>query len=171
MRHEFLFSGRRLAIGLERHGNEATARIGERSLAVMILHEEDGFFVLEIDGHVHTVHALRLMDGIEVFHDGVRQRFAPGGVHVVSRGSSAGPAGDGKIRTPMPGKVVAVRVKEGDEVRAGQPLLVLESMKMQNDVVAPLAGRVVVVRCAEGATVAFGDLLVEIAPSDSESGP
>jgi biotin carboxyl carrier protein len=165
MRHEFLFSGRPTAIGLERHGDEATARIGERLLSVSILHEDDGFFVLEIDGHVHTVHALAFDDGIEVFHDGVRARLTHAGTRVVSRRSSAGPAGDGKIRTPMPGKVVAVRVKEGDEVRVGQPLLVLESMKMQNDVVAPIDGRVAAVRCAEGATVAFGDLLVEITPA------
>jgi biotin carboxyl carrier protein len=66
------------------------------------------------------------------------------------------------VRPPMPGRVVAVFVSEGEEVQRGQRLLVLEAMKMQNEVPAPAAGRVLAVRVKPGDPVAAGDVLVEL---------
>lgn len=68
--------------------------------------------------------------------------------------------GPQEIRAPIPGKVVRVAVKVGDEVTSGQPLLVLEAMKMENPICAEGAGRVDEVRVAAGATVEGGQLLV-----------
>jgi len=62
----------------------------------------------------------------------------------------------------MPGKVVRVLVAEGDTVEAGQGLLVVEAMKMQNEIKAPRSGRVVALAAREGATVAAGDPLATI---------
>jgi biotin carboxyl carrier protein len=60
----------------------------------------------------------------------------------------------------MPGKVVRLLVAPGDAVTAGQGLIVVEAMKMQNEIKAPRAGRVLEVRAAEGATVAAGEALL-----------
>jgi biotin carboxyl carrier protein len=60
----------------------------------------------------------------------------------------------------MPGKVVRLLVSEGDAVDAGQGLVVVEAMKMQNEMKASRAGRVVEVRVRDGATVGAGDTLV-----------
>ncbi len=70
-------------------------------------------------------------------------------------------AGEGvhTLGAPMPGKVVRVLVSPGDAVEAGQGLLVVEAMKMQNEIRAPRAGRVLSVPAAEGATVAAGEVL------------
>ena len=62
----------------------------------------------------------------------------------------------------MPGKVVRVLVKPGETVEAGQGLLVVEAMKMQNEMRAPRAGRIVSLPAVEGATVAAGEVLVVI---------
>ncbi len=70
--------------------------------------------------------------------------------------------GPSRIAAPIPGKVVAVQVAVGDEVGAGQPLVVLEAMKMENELAAEGSGRVVAVHVAPGATVEAGALLVEI---------
>jgi excisionase family DNA binding protein len=67
------------------------------------------------------------------------------------------------VAAPMPGNVLAVRVKEGDAVEAGQVLLVLEAMKMENNVSAPAAGRVARVLVAPGQQVQRADTLVELA--------
>jgi biotin carboxyl carrier protein len=67
------------------------------------------------------------------------------------------------IAAPMPGNVLAVRVSEGDEVVAGQVLVVLEAMKMENNVPAPAAGRVVRVLVASGQQVQRAETLVELA--------
>ena len=62
----------------------------------------------------------------------------------------------------MPGKVVRVLVAPGDAVEAGQGLIVVEAMKMQNEMKASRAGRVAAVPAKEGATVAAGDVLATI---------
>jgi biotin carboxyl carrier protein len=62
----------------------------------------------------------------------------------------------------MPGKVVRVLVAPGDQVEAGQGLVVVEAMKMQNEMKAAHAGRVATVPAKEGATVAAGEILATI---------
>jgi len=59
----------------------------------------------------------------------------------------------------MPGKVVRLLAAEGQQVQAGQGLLVIEAMKMQNEIKAPRAGRVVSLSVGEGATVTAGQAL------------
>jgi biotin carboxyl carrier protein len=64
-----------------------------------------------------------------------------------------GGAGDAVVKSPMPGRVVKVLVKDGDEVEAGQPLLVIEAMKMENEVKAKAKAKIVTVHVTAGATV------------------
>ncbi|HHW43001.1 biotin/lipoyl-binding protein [Desulfofundulus thermobenzoicus] len=74
----------------------------------------------------------------------------------------AAPAGAGAVTAPMPGNINAVKVKPGDQVKAGDPLVVLEAMKMENEITAPVAGTVEEVRVKAGQTVNNGDVLVVI---------
>jgi biotin carboxyl carrier protein len=66
------------------------------------------------------------------------------------------------IRSPIPGRVVKLLVKPADAVKAGQTIVVLEAMKMENELRAPRAGRVAAIRCAEGSAVEAGQELVSI---------
>ncbi|MSO79692.1 MAG: biotin/lipoyl-binding protein, partial [Acidimicrobiia bacterium] len=75
---------------------------------------------------------------------------------------SSGGAGDGVISAPMQGTIVKVLVTEGDEVEAGQELLVLEAMKMENHINALGAGTVKEIRVGPGDTVGPGDVLIVI---------
>jgi biotin carboxyl carrier protein len=68
----------------------------------------------------------------------------------------------------MPGKVVRLLVASGVEVAAGQPLVIMESMKMETELTAPCAGVVDRVAVSEGQIVAQGDLLVAISPPPTE---
>jgi biotin carboxyl carrier protein len=79
-----------------------------------------------------------------------------------TRDRAGGLTGGGplEIRAIIPGRVVEVRVTADDPVEAGQPLLVVEAMKMQNELRAPRAGTVQRVGVAAGTTVEVGDLLV-----------
>ena len=65
------------------------------------------------------------------------------------------------VRAPLPGKIIDLRVKAGDKVSKGQPLLVLEAMKMEHTLAAPADGTVKSVRYAVGEQVAEGAELVE----------
>ncbi len=78
------------------------------------------------------------------------------------RKSAGATEGRQKIVATMPGKVVRVLVAEGDQVEAGQGLVVVEAMKMQNEMKSPKAGRVIEVKTKADATVAAGEVLLVI---------
>ena len=78
------------------------------------------------------------------------------------RGQGGAGAGDGRIVAPMPGRVVKVLVRRGDAVQARQGVVVVEAMKMENELRAPRAGTVREVRVAEGASVEAQTVLVVI---------
>lgn len=76
---------------------------------------------------------------------------------------AAKPAGGGEqVNSPMPGTILDIKVSAGDRVRKGQVLLVMEAMKMENEIQAPRDGLVVSVNVSRGASVDFDDLLVVI---------
>ncbi|CAM3110584.1 MULTISPECIES: acetyl/propionyl/methylcrotonyl-CoA carboxylase subunit alpha [Sphingomonas] len=77
-------------------------------------------------------------------------------------GLAAGGAGDGAILSPMPGRIIAVAVTEGQAVRAGQPLVTLEAMKMEHVLTAPFDGVVTDLKADTGGQVAEGIALVRI---------
>ncbi len=68
----------------------------------------------------------------------------------------------GVVRALMPGRITSILVKEGETVEAGTPLLILEAMKMQNEIASPIAGRVKSVQVQEGATVKKDSVLVVV---------
>jgi biotin carboxyl carrier protein len=78
------------------------------------------------------------------------------------RRGAAGGEGRQTIAAPMPGRVIRVLVEPGQDVAAGQGLIVVEAMKMQNEMKSPKAGRVVEVKTAAGATVSAGDILAVV---------
>ena len=75
------------------------------------------------------------------------------------RGAGAGQEGPKKLVAPMPGKVIRIIAKAGDEVEAGAGIVVIEAMKMQNELKAPKTGKVAKIAVKEGDTVNPGDTL------------
>jgi biotin carboxyl carrier protein len=78
------------------------------------------------------------------------------------RGVGSGGEGPRAVKAPMPGRVVRVLVKAGDEVEEGQGLVVIEAMKMQNELKAPKAGRVARVMVEVSDTVGTGDVMAVV---------
>ena len=77
-------------------------------------------------------------------------------------GAASGPAADGSLRAPMPGKIVATPAKPGDTVARGQPVVVLEAMKMEHALVAPFDGVVAEIAVAVGDQVTDGTVLATV---------
>jgi len=78
------------------------------------------------------------------------------------RGGGSGAEGPRPVKAPMPGRVVRVLVEAGDDVTEGQGAVVIEAMKMQNELKSPKAGRVARVGVVVGDTVGAGDVLVVV---------
>ena len=76
--------------------------------------------------------------------------------------AAAAPAGGEQVTSPMPGTILAVNVAAGDAVKRGQVLMILEAMKMENEIMCPCDGKVVSVNTSKGASVEYGTLLCVI---------
>ncbi|HEY2848951.1 MAG TPA: biotin/lipoyl-containing protein [Gemmatimonadaceae bacterium] len=108
--------------------------------------ETRGKYLLRIDGRRYPVEAL------DERTRAIRDMSA----------AAAGPTGPQPVRAPMPGLIIRIDVKPGDDVQAGQGVAAMEAMKMENELRAPGAGRVKAVHAKVGDAVEKGALLVEL---------
>ena len=126
-----------------------------------VVQVEPGVYSVLVEGRSFEVRATASREGLRLQLDG--RRFMAEVSDPRDRGQrSAAAVGTGRqnIAAPMPGKVVRVLVGEGDAVEIGQGLVVVEAMKMQNEMKALRSGRVAEVRVSDGDTVSAGDVLV-----------
>lgn len=87
---------------------------------------------------------------------------APKAAAAPAKKAAPAAAGAISVKAPMPGNILDVKVKAGASVKAGEVLVILEAMKMENEIVAPKDGTVAGVNVAKGDTVNSGDVLVSM---------
>ena len=75
---------------------------------------------------------------------------------------AAAPAGGEQVTSPMPGTILSINVAAGDTVKRGQVLMILEAMKMENEIMCPCEGKVASVNTSKGSSVESGTLLCVI---------
>ena len=139
-----------------------------QALTARLLGRTAAGWLLELDGRIREVSSWR--DGGEILVSWLG-RTAP--VEALDprdrlrrRSSTTGQAGDSTVRAKMPGKVIRVLRQPGDRVEAGEGLVVIEAMKMQNQIGAPGAGTIQACHVREDTSVTTGDLLFELKPDD-----
>jgi geranyl-CoA carboxylase alpha subunit len=113
------------------------------------------------DGMMETAKFLRDGDRLYILHRGAT--IAARDLTLAAPVSAMAAGGDGKVRAAMNGRVVALLVKPGEQVAAGQPVMTLEAMKMEHVHTADVAGTVSSIDVAEGEQVTTGRIVVEIA--------
>ncbi len=123
--------------------------------------------VMELDGKKSVVQVEPAADGsmrVALDGTGYQVRVLPQARVRRSRKDSAGAEGDGEglIKAPLPGVLLAFKVRHGDAVEKGQVVAVLEAMKMQNEIESPLAGTVAGLLAREGASLDAGEPMLEI---------
>jgi len=158
--------GEEIPVEVERHGNLYRVRVGDRWMVADLVNAgrylrslrlEDGTQLVIVHDREGTTHQIGLPDS--TIHVDITDPLA-----LRRKRSEDAIGGGGVIRALMPGRIVRVSVQKGEEVRKGASLLVLEAMKMQNEIPSPLDGIVDTVHVEAGQTVEGGAELVTIAP-------
>lgn len=127
--------------------------------------EEKRPFYVSVDGVAEEV-VVETLDEIEVFANGMSTGNKSNGKKKTLAASSGRPrpSHSGCVTTAMPGTIVAIKVKIGDKVKAGDGVLVIEAMKMENEIQAATTGTVVAVHVLKGDSVTPDESLLEIQP-------
>lgn len=163
--------GREAEVTFRTEGDRLILETDGRHIEADFVRLPDGeVYSLLVDGRSHVVRVAPDGEGLEVGIRGVtipvevkhpleKMLQAVGGGRAAARGEN--------VTAPMPGVVVAVRVKPGDAVKAGQAVVVVEAMKMQNELAVHHDGVVAEVLVSERAAVAAGQVLVRLASGGS----
>jgi biotin carboxyl carrier protein len=139
---EVTVDGRRQAADVTRIGHAWSLLLEGRSYEISIVEQGPGELMVSVNGRLVPV--------------------SLPAAQVRGRGGASGHEGPQRVVAPMPGRVVKVLVKTGDAVKARQGLVVVEAMKMENELRSPRDGTVAEVRAAEGASVEANAVLVVI---------
>ena len=149
-----------------------TATVGDATFNIEVQSmEDDGSFAVVVDGTsmrgtlVTTPEAVVMYVPVGVGEAGVTQVTL--GLPQPDLGVAGAGSGAPTVVTPMPGKIIKVLAKEGEAVKSGQPVVILEAMKMEHVINAPIDGTVASIRFAEGEQVGSGDVLAEFAAADA----
>ncbi len=160
---DILVDGERVALTLTRSGDTVTARVGEASYRGVVHHRGDTWH-LDLEGCSVMATVVRERDEIWVALDGEIYRCTPASEDRNDRG--AGPGRSPRITAPLPGKVLDGAVREGQQVAAGDSLVVLEAMKMETVATTDAAGIVTKIHVTPGTMVDVGQLLVDLELAD-----
>lgn len=131
---------------------------------VNIVSIEDNIAEVEVNGATYKVELEKIISQTKT-PKLVRTTAIPSTESVPSQQKTSAPTspkGVGYVKSPLPGVILALHVKEGDQVKVGMKLITLEAMKMENNINADKEGTVKSVKVRQGDSVLEGDILIEI---------
>jgi biotin carboxyl carrier protein len=163
MKHEAEIDGQPISLELDEKDGRVLARVGERHYDLEVQRPEDGVYLFFAGDKVYEIH----VSVSEKNSMQVAARNKSFTIRLIDRkhlriGAEHTEAGRKQLLAPMPGKVVRILLNEGDEVEAGQGIVIVEAMKMQNEIKSPKSGRVVAMRVSEGDTVTANQVLAVV---------
>jgi len=157
---ELDIDGKPLAAEFAFADGSAELKDADQVYVAQVSEPEPGLFVVLINGRVYrcTPEGGEMIVNGQCISVAVRDKKRLRG----KAGNDASGTGRASLISPMPGKIVRILVSPGDEVAANQSVLIVEAMKMQNEVMSPKAGKVAEIRVTEGQTVNAGETLAVI---------
>ena len=139
-------------------------KIKDKNYEVDIRNVEDNFAEVEVNGELFEVELDKKITQTKT-PKLIRSVVSPStesDSKLVKTSSPSSPKGAGLIKSPLPGIILSINVKEGDVVKIGDRLLVLEAMKMENNVNSDKEGKVISIKVKVRDSVLEGDVLIEI---------
>jgi len=163
MHHAFKLGDAEHNLALSRSADAYRLHLGDKVLPIDLRTGADGRAWLTIDDVHHEVVIATRGDDVFVHFEGEAYQLRY--EHPLKRLAEAGQGcAEDNVRAPMPGSIVAVQVKAGDNVTKGQTLLVMESMKMETTIAAPRDGVIAAVAYDKGQTFDRDALLLSLRP-------
>jgi biotin carboxyl carrier protein len=160
-------NGETRTVTVEPDGAQFRVRVGKTIYNVTAQQPKPGQLILDIDARRLRLHVARSGARRYVTLSGQTWRLEQTQPERQRRGTAAGgPAGSGSLAATMPGLVLEVLVAEGDNVKRGDTLVVLEAMKMELRIAAPHDGFVRTIHCEVGQVVERGQVLVGVEEKD-----
>lgn len=162
VKYQVLLAGKARAVELTRLDDAWKISLDGKELDASAVEVSPNTFSVLLNGESHQIRIAPRANGTLTLHTGLAEYQAEVNDARQWRGRKHGALevqGRQQIAAPMPGKVVRLLVKEGDAVEAGQGLLVVEAMKMQNEVRSPKTGTVEKLLAKENQAVNAGDIL------------
>ena len=154
-------SGEKYEIQLTRDGEKISARVDDREYELEASEVEKDVYLFKYNHQIFEIYVAP--NGIVNLGNHQLEISVTDPKRLRGSGASqAGADGIAEIKTAMPGKLVRVLVEAGAEIKQGEGVLVVEAMKMQNEMKSPKDGTVKEIRFADGATVNAGDVLAII---------
>ena len=151
------------AVEFKRDGEKISASVDGREYALEASEVEPDVYILKHENQIFQIYVLPGEPAVATLGNHSFEIKISDPKRLRSAGSAAGSAdGTIEIKTAMPGKVVRILAEQGAEIKQGESVLVVEAMKMQNEMKSPKDGTVKEIRVAEGATVNAGDILAVI---------
>jgi biotin carboxyl carrier protein len=158
--------GEEQTVEVRRDGARVAAEVGGRAYELEARETEPGAYLFVLEGRVHEcrVETADARGAAQVSVGGREFRVALYDPRRLRAAGTGGAQREGRavVAATMPGKVVRVLVEEGEAVEAGAGLVVVEAMKMQNELKSPKGGTVTELRARTGATVNAGDVLAVV---------
>jgi biotin carboxyl carrier protein len=164
MQYKVVIDGKLVEVSFERTATGIEATIGNRAYSLEVSPVEPGVYLLAWGSRCIEVVALAIGDVTSVSIEGHRipVEILDGRKMLQRTVRSGDRGGASEMRSPMPGKIIRVLMAEGAEVAAGQGIVVMEAMKMQNEIKSSIAGRVQRIAVVEGDTVQSGALIAVV---------
>ena len=135
-------------------------KIGGKEYNVTVNPKEGKLFDVTVNGATYEVES----ENAPIAAPAPQPAAAPVQAAPAAAAPAAKPAGAGeKVASPLPGVIIEISVKEGQQVKAGQKVAILEAMKMENDIPAPKDGTITDIHVHKGDTLQEGDPVVTIA--------
>lgn len=146
----------------EHHSGGYLCHVADRPHEIEITGERQGCSLIQIHGRVVPYLAVRNGSSVSVWVDG--RTYSLDIVDRTARrsGATGGPSASNRVTAPMPGRILRVLVQCGDTFDAHQPLIIMESMKMETTLSASHPGRIKRIGCEEGELVDMGANLADI---------
>lgn len=162
---EFLFEGEVVDTKVERRSQTIAVNIGDKE--IVLLPAGDNLYSAQIDGRKVSIAAVRHKDKYYLDIDSVLLELTEPSAEMTSSGTGEEGEWD-KIFAPMPGKVVKILVEMGQEVQEKSPMVIVEAMKMENQVNARAKGKVIAINFQAGDQVDTESPIIELELEESE---